>query len=139
VLYQRVRATDEGFALWGLLLGVGGASGAAIHAAFDLANYVNPPQTPFDYASPIDPRGFLTFAIAGLAAFVLSWLVVRGGVLPRGLGYLGLVSGVLLVALFLAYMLTVNALNPLVFGLILASGLLQPIWYLWLGLALWQR
>jgi hypothetical protein len=35
VLYQRVRATDEGFALWGLLLGVGGASGAAIHAAFD--------------------------------------------------------------------------------------------------------
>jgi hypothetical protein len=137
-LYQRVRAVDEGSALWGLLLGIGGAGGAAIHSAFDITSALHPPETPFAYASPIDPRGFLTFAVAGLAAIVLSWLIVRGGVLSRGLGYLGIVSGILLIALYVAYLVLLNALNPIVLALILASGVIQPVWYLWLGLNLWQ-
>jgi hypothetical protein len=137
-IYQRVRQVDEGFALWGLLLGIGGAGGAAVHAAFDVANNINPPKAPFDYASPIDPRGFLTFAIAGLAAIVLSWLIVPGGVFSRALGYFGLGSGVLLIALYLAYMIILNALNPVVLALVVLSGLAQPIWYLWLGWTLWQ-
>ncbi len=137
-VYNRVRPVDEGFALWGLLLGVGGTGGAAIHAAFDLANNLNPPKAPFDFASPIDPRGFLTFAIAGLAAIVLSWLILRGGALSRGLGYFGIVSGVLLIALYLSYMTILNALNPIVLALIVLSGLAQPIWYLWIGYALWR-
>jgi hypothetical protein len=136
--YQRLRQVDEGFALWGLLLGIGGTGGAAIHAAFDLANNVNPPKAPFDYASPIDPRGFLTFAVAGLAAIVLSWLILRGGVFSRALGYFGIVSGVLLIALYLAYMIILNALNPIVLALVVLSGLAQPIWYLWLGYVLWS-
>jgi hypothetical protein len=135
-VYQRLRPVDEGFALWGLLLGIGGAGGAAIHAAFDIANNFNPPKAPFEYASPIDPRGFLTFAIAGLAAIVLSWLIVRGKVFSTGLGYFGILSGVLLIALYLAYMIILNALNPVVLALIVLSGLAQPIWYLWLGVAL---
>jgi hypothetical protein len=137
-LYQRARGVDEGFALWGLLLGIGGAGGAAIHAAFDVANGFNPPKTAFDYANLADPRGFLTFGVAGLAAIVLSWLIVRGGIFPRGLGYFGILSGILLIALYLAYMIILDGRNPLVFGLILISGLAQPIWYLWLGWALWQ-
>ncbi len=137
-VYYRVRPVEEGFALWGLLLGIGGAGGAAVHAAFDVANNLNPPKTPFDFASPIDPRGFMTFAVAGLAAIVLSWLILRGATLPRGLAYLGIVSGALLVALYLAYMIILNALHPIVLGLIVLSGLAQPIWYLWLGYALWS-
>lgn len=137
-VYYRVRPVEEGFALWGLLLGIGGAGGAAVHAAFDLANNLNPPKTPFDFASPIDPRGFMTFAVAGLAAIVLSWLILRGATLPRGLAYLGIASGALLVALYLAYMIILNALHPIVLGLIVLSGLAQPIWYLWLGYALWS-
>lgn len=137
-LYQIVRAVDEGFALWGLLLGIGGAGGAAIHSAFDLASNVHPPTTPFDYASPVDPRGFLTFAIAGLAAIVLSWLIVRGAALPRMLGYLGMVSGVLLILLYIAYMVILDASNPVVLLLVLLSGVIQPVWYLWLGWTLWQ-
>lgn len=142
-LYHRVRATDEGFALWGLLLAAFGAGGAAVHAAFDLANNAHPPAAPFAYANPIDPRGFLTFAISGLGVIVLAWLTLRGAgepaVLPRWLGYLGLLSGVLLVTLYVAYMLILNALNPIVLALILASGLCQPAWYLCLGYGLWRN
>ena len=86
----------------------------------------------------MDPRGLLTFAIAGLAALVLSWLIVRGAKLPRTLGYLGVVSGLLLILLYIAYMVILDANNPLVLVLILLSGLIQPIWYLWLGWSLWQ-
>ncbi len=135
-VYNRLRQVDAGFALWGLLLGIGGAGGAAIHAAFDVANNLNPPPTPFNYASPIDPRGFLTFAVAGLAAIVLSGLIIRGAVFSRALGYFGMFSGVLLIALYLAYLLILNALNPLVLVLIVLSGLAQPIWYIWLGIVL---
>jgi hypothetical protein len=137
-LYQQVREIDEGFALWGLLLGIGGAGGAAVHSAFDLADNLHPPTSPFTYASPVDPRGFLTFAIAGLAALVLSWLIVRGAKLPRALGYLGVASGLLLILLYIAYLVILDANNPLVLVLILLSGLIQPIWYLWLGWSLWQ-
>jgi hypothetical protein len=34
--------------------------------------------------------------------------------------------------------ISLNALNPVVLGLIIAAGLIQPIWYPWLGYALWQ-
>jgi hypothetical protein len=132
-LYQIVREVDGSFALLGLLLGAGGAGGAAVHAAFDLANNLHPPATPFGYANPVDPRGFLTFAIAGLAAIILSSLIVRGGVLSRFAGYLGLLSGVLLILLYAAYLTILNALNPIVLLLVLASGVVQPLWYLWIG------
>jgi hypothetical protein len=136
-LYGLVRAVDEGFALWGLLLGFAGAGGAAIHGAFDLTNSLSPPAVAFGFASPIDPRGFLTFAIAGISAVVNSSLLLRASVFTRAVGYLGVASGVLLIALYIAYLLLVSASNPIVLVLALASGIVQPIWYLWLGWLLW--
>ena len=138
-LYYRVREVDAAFALWGLVLGLAGAGGAAVHAAFDLATATNPPATPFDYPSPVDPRGFLTFGVAGLGALVLGGLVLRGGGLPRALGYLGMLLGGLLVLLYGAYLIILNATNPLVLALVLAVGVVQPIWYLGLGWTLWQN
>lgn len=136
-LYQRLRAADEGFALWALLLGVGGAGGAAVHAAFDLANAIQPPTGTLDVPSPVDPRGFLTFAIAGLSAILFAWLILRSRSFPQTLAYLGLLAGVLLIALYIFYMITLNAFgNPIVLILILATGVLQPIWYSWLGVQL---
>jgi hypothetical protein len=137
-LYLHLRTSNEGFALLGLLFGIGGAGGAAVHAAFDLSNNLHPPATPFDYPSPVDPRGFLTFLVAGLAIMLFSGLITSGGLLPRGLGYLGWVSGGLLVALYLAYLVILNATNPIVLFLIFASGVLQPFWYLWAGWHFWQ-
>lgn len=137
-LYQHLRLVDEGFALWGLLLGIGGAGGAAIHGAFDLANTLNPPTVNLEVPFPPDPRGFLTFAVSGLAICIVSWLMLRGGLFTRLVAYLGLLTGILLIALYIAYMLLVNATNPLVLVLILVTGILNPLWYLWIGWLLWQ-
>jgi hypothetical protein len=137
-LYHRLSPVDEGFALWGLLLGLAGTGGAALHGAYDLANALHPASAALPGPFPSDPRGFLTFAVAGLAVVVLSWLMLRGAVLTGWVAYLGLLSGVLLIALYLAYMVILNATNPVVLALILVTGLLNPIWYLWIGWLLWQ-
>ena len=66
-LYQRLRGTDSGFALLGLLLVLGAALGSAIHGGYDLSNTLHPPASlNTDLPNPIDPRGLLTFGIAGL-------------------------------------------------------------------------
>src|SRR5690348_1973852 len=44
-VYNRLRETDPSTALWGLLLGVAGAVGSALHGAYDLANAINAPKT----------------------------------------------------------------------------------------------
>ena len=137
-IYGRVRAVDEGFALWGLLFAVFGAGGAAVHGAFDLANNLHPPAAPFGYPNPIDPRGFLTFAVAGLGILVLAWLLRRGALLSRAAASFGILSGVLSLALYLAYLLTLDPANPIVVVLVFGSGIVQPVWYLWIGWLLWQ-
>lgn len=137
-LYQRLRTVDEGFALWGLLLGVGGTGGAAIHGAYDLANTLHPASAALPGAFPADPRGFLTFAVPGLAVAVLSWLMLRGAAFAALAAYLGLLDGVLLIALYLAYMVILNASNAVVLALILLTGVLSPVWYAWIGWLLWQ-
>src|SRR5262245_53772048 len=44
-LYQRLRETDESFAVWALALSLIGAGGAAIHGGYDLANAINVPES----------------------------------------------------------------------------------------------
>src|SRR4051794_247437 len=63
-VYERLRGTDASFALFGLLLGVAGALGSAVHGGYDLTNTINPPPSVPDLPSPIDPRGLLTFGVA---------------------------------------------------------------------------
>jgi len=139
-VYRRLRATDADFALWALLLGVAGALGSAIHGGYDLANAINPPGgAPLNLPSQIDPRGLLTFGIAGIALFVVSWLIGRGRPLPIGLGYLGYLSAALLVLLYLGRLIILDPANPLILGPALLNGfVLNPTWYIWLGLALWR-
>src|SRR4051794_20318211 len=46
-VYGRLKETDASFALWGLLLGLAGGLGMAVHGGFDLSNAVHPPTTGF--------------------------------------------------------------------------------------------
>ena len=102
-IYARLKQTDESFAMLSLFLGVAGAMGAAIHGGYDLANTFHPPAAAnLDLPSQIDPRGMLTFGVAGLALWVIAWLILRGGQFPRGLGYLGYITAVLLIVIYLA-------------------------------------
>jgi hypothetical protein len=111
--------------------------GSAVHGGYDRANVINPPTSMPDLPNPVDPRGLLTFGVAGIALFILAWLIGRGGRFPRGLGYLGYVSAVLLLALYLGRLIVLDPTNPMILVPALLNGVLvNPIFCLWLGLAL---
>jgi hypothetical protein len=44
-IYQRVREVDASFALLGLVLGLAGAIGSAIHGGYELSNALHPPPS----------------------------------------------------------------------------------------------
>lgn len=141
-VYHRLRETDDAFALWALLLGLLSAAGSATHGGYDLANALNPPSTVFadmvtDLPSQANPRGLLTFGVAGLARFVIAWLIRSGSQFPKSLGSLGYVSAALLVILYLGRLIILDPTNPVIVGPALLEGfLINPVWYLWLGFVL---
>lgn len=137
-VYERLRGSDAAFALFALLLGIAGALGSVIHGGYDLANAVNPPlSVPADLPNPVDPRGLLTFGVAGIALFIFAALILRGRQFPRGLGYLAYLSAILLVVLYLGRLIIFDPTNLAILVPALLNGfLVSPAFYLWLGLAL---
>jgi hypothetical protein len=136
-LYDRLRETDAMFALWGLILGVGGALGSVAHGGFDLANIVDEPDDPVGFPSPTDPRGLFTFAITGLGALVFAWLILQGARLPRALGYLAGASGLLLIALYFSRLIVFDPESPGLLALsVLIGFIVNPAFYIWAGLEL---
>ena len=146
-LYQRLRETDATFALWAALLGVVAALGSAVHGGYDLGNAINPPALSASFQtdlntlpSQVDPRGLLTFGVTGIAFLVVAWLIVRGGQLPRGLGYLGYALAVLLIIVYLGRLILLSPNNLFLLGAAGLTGfILAPLWYIWLGLVLCRR
>ncbi len=140
-VYNRLKETDATFALWALLLSIAGAFGAIIHGGYDLANAINPTAANValvNLPSAIDPRGLLTFGVAGLGVFVIAWLMGRGGQFPRALSYWGYLLAVLLVVLYLGRLIILDPKNPVVLVDALLSGfIVNPVWYVWLGVVLW--
>jgi hypothetical protein len=139
-VYRHLRSTDADFALWGLVLGLAGALGSAIHAGYDLANAINPPAgAALDLPSQIDPRGLLSFGIAAIGLLVVAWLIGQGRQFPIGLSYLGYLSALLLCILYVARLVILNPANPIILGPALLNGfLVNPAWYIWLGVLLWR-
>jgi hypothetical protein len=138
-LYARLRDVEPGFALVALLLGVTGAVGAAVHGAFQLANAVEPPEVEA-FPNPIDPRGFLTFGVAGLALLLVAWLAQRGDVLPRRLVALAYIAGALLVFVYLGRLIVVEVEDPfLLVPAVLLGFVVNPVLYAWLGVVLLGR
>jgi hypothetical protein len=136
-VYERLRETNASFALLALVLGLAGSLGSAVHGGYDLANAVNPPPSLLDLPNPVDPRGLLTFGVAGLALFVVASLIDQGGRFPRGLGNLGYVAAILLLALYVGRLIVLDPTSPLIAIPALLSGfVITPLFYLWLGMAL---
>jgi hypothetical protein len=144
-LYQRLREVEATFALWGFVLGLTGALGATIHGGYDLANAINPPKADVlalnNLPSQLDPRGLLTFGIAGLGVLVLAWLMGRSHAFPAGLSYLGLTLGVLSVVIYLVRLIILDpAASPLIPAALALTGfIVNPAWYIWLGMTLWRE
>jgi len=139
-LYQRLRETESGFALLGLLLTLSAALGSAIHGGYDLSNALHPPASlSSDLPNPIDPRGLLTFGIAGLGLFLLSQLMTQNMSFPKGLAYLGTLSAILMIVLYLGRLIILQATSlVIVIPALLEGFIVNPIWYVWLGLTLFR-
>lgn len=138
-VYLLLRNVNEGFALYGLVVAVGGAVGTSVHGAFDLATSINPPITGLatDLPSQIDPRGILTFVFSGIGLFVISWLIGKGNELPQWLAPWGYVTAALLIIIYLGRLTILTPANPVILWPVLLSGfVVYPIWYITLGMAL---
>jgi hypothetical protein len=137
-IYARTRATEPTLALWGYVLALVGAFGAALHGAYDLANLANPPASlATDLPSSVDPRGLGTFALTGIALAVIGWLIIRGGNLPRPLGYLAFLSAGLLVFVYVGRLVILNPKSPgLLAAAVLAGYVVDPVWFVWAALSM---
>jgi hypothetical protein len=141
-VFDRVRQVDSGFATVALALGAFGSLAASSHGAFDLSNVLHPPAVlPTDVPSEMDPRGYATFALTGLAVVLLAWLSARTTDLPGWVSPLGVILGVVLVVTWLARLVVLDATSVLVLLPALGAGLLSPIFFLLLGAWLlgWRR
>jgi len=134
-LYRMLKEADPGFATTIVVLGVAGALGTMIHGGYDLANAINPPSglNP-SLPSQIDPRGLMAFGITGLAVLKASWLMSKGKSFPQNLSMLGVLSGGLLIIIYLGRLIVLDPTSPVLKYPILIEGfIVNPIWYLWLG------
>jgi hypothetical protein len=136
-LYQLLRETDPGFAMWGLLLGFVGAAGSIIHGGFELARVIPTEVHVTLPGNAVDPRGLLTFGLTGLGLVVLSNLIRRSPRLPTGLGTLGIALGILLVLVYLGRLFIVDPNEPVLLGAAALAGVVaHPAFFVWLGRAL---
>ena len=140
-VFERVRSIDSGYATLALALGAFGSLAASTHGAYDLANVLHPPAAIPDVPFAVDPRGYGTFALTGLAVLILAALAGRSAELPRWVSPLGLALGIFLVLTFLARLVVLDPTSVLVLLPALVSGLLSPIFFLLLGAWLlgWRR
>jgi hypothetical protein len=87
--------------------------------------------------NPIDPRGLLTFGVMGLGLFLFCWLMTQEGSLPRGLAFLGYISAILMIVLYLGRLIILQATSlAIVIPALLEGFIVNPLWYVWLGLTL---
>lgn len=136
-VYERVRASGGPFALWALVLGSVAAIGSAAHGAFDLANAINEPERNVGVPNPVDPRGFLTFGMTAVAVLVLAWLIRRSGAFPSRLASVGFALAPLLLVIYLGRLILLDPKSPvLLLAALLTGFVVNPLWYLWLGVEL---
>ncbi len=140
-LFRAVNGVDTPPALLALGLALLAGGGAAAHGGYDLANALNPPPTAIpDLPSPVDPRGLLTFGVSGIAIGCFAIAMKRAEGFPAGLVTGGYVLAALLVIVYLARLIILNASNPLVLGAAGLTGfIVNPGWYVWLGVVLRRR
>lgn len=143
-LYRRVREVDGGFALLALVLGVTAAIGSALHGGYDLANALNPPDVNVlnlaNLPSQVDPRGLLTFGVAGIGLIIFAALIKRGGQLPNGLGTLAYLLAALFIIIYLGRLIILDATSLIiVIPAALTGFVINPTWYIWLGVALRRK
>lgn len=119
----------------------GGGPGLSIGLAAERRPLLtDPPATlPSDVPNFADPRGFLTFGLAGLAILVVASVMSRDARFPRNLAWLGYLSGTLLLLIYLGRLIVLDPASPLILAPAALEGfVVNPAWYVWLGTVLWR-
>ncbi len=140
-LFEGLRQVDAGAAMLGLLLAAAGALGATVHGGYDLANALNPPleNAPAlaNLPSAIDPRGLLTFGVAGLALLVAVLLMQQDADYPRSFVVVTFILALLLIVVYAGRLILLAPTNPLLLAAAAITGfIVNPLWYLLLGMRL---
>lgn len=143
ILYGRLKGIQEDVARYATIAGMIGAVGVILHGGYDLANVINPPSglaTLTDLPSQIDPRGLLAFGFTGVALIKISWLMMQERKYPQGLVWTGILSGVLLIIIYVARLTVLSPTNPwLLYPVLLNGFVVNPVWFLWLGVVLRKK
>jgi hypothetical protein len=87
------------------------------------------------WRSTLDWQGFWQFAAVGIWIFVVSLLALRGRTLAPPLAYAGLALGVLCLV---APIGVIQGNSGLLNVFVALAILLSPIWYVWIGLVLYD-
>jgi hypothetical protein len=123
-LYERVRTTEPGFALLGLMLGAAASLGAVVHGGFDLANAIHPPSIPIaaDLPSTVDPRGLLVFGVRAAWVMLLVSLAARYRALSSWTIRFGYAAAVLSLTLYLGRLIILDPSNTAIARPALLNG-----------------
>lgn len=132
-LYQRFREREPGFSLYALLLSGMAAFAMLQHGAFEAIEMVRRGSVSSALGAPsqVDPAGLATFAVVGVGAFLWGWMILRTGIFPRNLAYVGILNAVLLVILFFATVFGSQTIILISGGL--TSVIVGPLWWIWVG------
>jgi len=143
-LYQILKTKGGGLELWALVLGAVASLATLQHGTYEallvrtMRFADGPTREAIDTArrlfSEVDPAGLSAFLLIGITTFLFSWLILRSGDLPAGLGYLGILNAVLLAVLFIASANTMRTLILISGGL--TSVVVGPAWWIWLGVSM---
>lgn len=136
-LFFKLKEVETPFVVVALVLGIIGATGSLVHGGYDLANAINPPMTIEGLPFAVNPRGLLSFGVTGLAVLKFAWLMQRSKQFPQGLSTLGLASGLMLLVIYLGRLIILNPADPVLrYPILLEGFIVNPLWYLWLGMVL---
>jgi hypothetical protein len=84
----------------------------------------------------IDPQMWLSFGLTGAWILAVSWVVARGRLLPRLHAWLG--ASAAASYLFIEIASITGTPELLVISAALGGLVVGPVWYSWLGVALWS-
>ena len=85
----------------------------------------------------VDPRGLMTFGVAGLAILIAAWAAGHRGAFRIELTPLGTLAGALLVIVYLGRLIVLDPNKPFLLAAAVVSGfLVTPAWFVWTGIEL---
>ena len=139
-LYRELRDDGPYLSIWAVLLGTGAMLASVAHGGYDLASGFNSTGgVDTSIASPVDPRGLMTFGVAGIAVIAFSILLRRSSTFSSELGYLGFALAFFMEVLYAGTLMALGTHNPvIILSAVMAGFVLNPLWYGWLAIH-WLR